>query len=499
MAAAKPRWLDGGKRWLCLYFPALAIDHWQRQQAEPPALGLYEGQQLVLCCPQARAAGIAAGMTLASARALLPSITLRAHEPEQAQALLQSLAQWAYGFTPLVMPEPPRRLLLEISGSERLFRGLPALLARIEAELQAWGCTVALGVAPTAAAARVLAQAQSEAGEPSLAQQIDALTQARWGEWVAVQPLARLGLPKAQVQRLARAGFTTVKPLLAVPLASLGRRFDKALVQLLQQLQGALPELAPTFAPAPDFDRSYAFMYGLTNAAHLQRPMVQLLAELRQFLQQRQLIARTLCWRFVDVHRAVHKLPVSVQRAHADTDEFLRLSQLKLEAFDAAAPIEVVALQALDLTAAAPVAASLFRELRDRGDDMARLIDRLYQRLSPDQLLSYQLCDEHLPELQQRAMRAGARPAQVAPVGAPSALLSPWLYPAPEPLRARGDALLWRGEPLELVSLAERIDSHWWAQRERRDYFIARVGCRYLRVFFCHRRRQWFGAGCYVC
>lgn len=492
------QWVEGGERWLCLYFPTLAIDYWQRQQAEPAALALHEGARLVMCSGAARLAGVEAGMSLASAQALLPTIVLRPYEPAHEQSLLQALAQWAYGFTSSVMLEPPHRLVLELAASLRLFGGLAALLARLSAELQAWGCEVALGLAPTAAGARLLAVAQSAEGHPELSEQQRALAQGDWPHLLASQPLARLPLAKASLQRLRRAGFQTVGELLAVPLASVGRRFDQPLVQLLRQLQGLSPELAQAWVLAPEFNRSHVFMYGLTDSAHLQAPMQALLAELKQFLRQRQLVTQGLCWRFVHVDRQVSELSVGVQRAHGDTDEFLRLTQLKLEQFRMCAPVEVVGLRAEPLTAAEPAPVGLFPELRDASDEAGRLIDRLYQRLSPAQLFSVQLQDEHLPEYQQRPVRVQVR-RPTLPAVAATGLLSPWLYPDPLPLQQRRGQLVWQGEILTLVSLAERMDSHWWAERQRRDYFVARAGNRYVRIFFCHQRQQWFVAGCYVC
>ncbi|UTA46428.1 DNA polymerase Y family protein [Simiduia sp. 21SJ11W-1] len=539
--ARQGAWADTGQRWLCLYFPALAIDHWQRQQVEARPLGLYQGSQLVMCNGAAQLAGVEAGMSLASAQALIPSIVLRPHEPEHADALLRALAQWAYGFTSAVIPEPPRRLMLELAASVRLFGGLHALLGRIARELHAWGCDAAVGLAPTAAGARLLALANFHARSPgglspaapgaaagpsklearakpqgamSLSAQLQALESGQWQQAVAAQPLAYLPLPKASLQRLNRAGFQTLGQLLAVPKASIGRRFDQPLVQLLRKLQGLAPELAPHFNEPPEFNRNQVFMYGLTEVAHLHTPVNALLAELKQFLRQRQLVCKQICWRFVHVDRTCSELPVSVQRAHADVGEFLALTTLKLEQFTLAAPVEVVGLQVPELTAEQAPAAGLFPELCDGAEQANRLLDRLYQRLSHTQLVGFELCDEHLPELQQRAVRAGTRrlakpkarpavatelPGSGAALAAPQCMLSPWLYHEPQPLLLRAGRLMWQGEPLVLASLAERIDSHWWAQRQRRDYFVARKGCGYVRVFFCHQRQAWFGAGVYVC
>ena len=70
-------------------------------------------------------------------------------------------------------------------------------------------------------------------------------------------------------------------------------------------------------------------------------------------------------------------------------------------------------------------------------------------------------------------------------------------------LLVRQEKLFWyeRGQALELQLLnrASRFDSHWWQQRERRDYYIAKAQMNYYSVYFCHQRQQWFMAGVYVC
>src|SRR5688500_11553930 len=77
------------------------------------------GQQhlVVRCCEYARAAGIRPGMSLAHARALLPlgAVETQPFTPERDDAALRALAHWALKFSPVVAPDPPDGLLIDIT------------------------------------------------------------------------------------------------------------------------------------------------------------------------------------------------------------------------------------------------------------------------------------------------------------------------------------------------------------------------------------------------
>lgn len=492
------RWQSTGQCWLCLRFPALVLDYWLRESPDA-CLALHRQDQLVSVSPAAEAVGVQVGMGFTSALALCPDLQLRCHEPALQSQLHTQLAHWAYSFTPHIHTEP-ELLLLELSASLRLFHGLDQLMAQITAALDARKLRWRAGLAPTAAAARLLAQA-----DLPLMQQL-----ARWqqpGELIESLPLALLDSPERCRQRLARAGFQRIAQVLDQPRAALGKRFGEGLVLALNQLTGAQPMPVPTLPMPQAFEVSRVFMYGLSDVAHLQPVMQQLLDEFRQYLLRHQQVCQQLCWRFVAEDKSVQTLLVTVQQAHADTGEFAGLSQLRMEQLTLTAAVEIVSLQAPLLQAAHNRTGSLFRELQDNNEDLARLADRLYQRFDEHQLYCLGRLAEPVPEYSQQYQRvqalSQARIARLRPApaqGPMDPLHCPWLFPAPEPAALRGDSLYWRGQPLEPVTEHRRIDSRWWTrERVRRDYCIARQASRFYQCFFCHRQQRWFVSGCYVC
>lgn len=86
------------------------------------------------------------------------------YSPAADAAALESLAEWAMAFSPLVAADPPGGLLLDIAGVEHLFGGEAALLAKLGAGLRELGLSPRIAVAPTLGAAWALARFAKASG-----------------------------------------------------------------------------------------------------------------------------------------------------------------------------------------------------------------------------------------------------------------------------------------------------------------------------------------------
>ena len=76
--------------------------------------------------------------------------------------------------------------------------------------------------------------------------------------------------------------------------------------------------------------------------------------------------------------------------------------------------------------------------------------------------------------------RSSRRKPPPVPALQPDALYPAWLLDPAEPLEVREATPCWQGEALQLLTGPQRLDSHWWVQRDvpdavpvMRDYFIA--------------------------
>ena len=90
--------------------------------------------------------GVAPGMGLNAALALVPGLRVEERLPAAEAALLDRLGRWALQFTPVVSLEPPGTVLAEVRGSLDLFGGVMALLRRALDGLTANGLSASLGV-----------------------------------------------------------------------------------------------------------------------------------------------------------------------------------------------------------------------------------------------------------------------------------------------------------------------------------------------------------------
>ena len=68
-------------------------------------------------------------MALAQAQALVPDLHVVDATPDEDEASLRELARWAIGYSPVVAPDPPDGLWIDIAGASHLFGSEEELLA----------------------------------------------------------------------------------------------------------------------------------------------------------------------------------------------------------------------------------------------------------------------------------------------------------------------------------------------------------------------------------
>ncbi len=123
--------------------------------------------------------------------------------------------------------------MMEVEASLRLFRGLPALKARLSDEAPDLGA-VGIGWAPSATAALVLARCGVlDLGGRLLQAVLDPL------------PLQALSAGAEHAEPLSRAGINTLGQLRALPRGGISRRFGAALLTMLDQAYGLRPGRTP--------------------------------------------------------------------------------------------------------------------------------------------------------------------------------------------------------------------------------------------------------------
>ncbi len=300
-------------------------------------------------------------------------------------------------------------------------------------------------------------------------------------------------------------GLTTLGDLMNLPRTSIAKRYGKSCLIQLDQIYGTLEDLQAYILPQEEFVAERHYLSGLESVAMLEQPTLELLTEFQHFLRRQQLHSDGFHWRFFHFNKRHSSISIELSAAHSQADIFFKLTQLQLHQHSIDSPIETIRLHSDRLLKARLHSQALFNEHGTHNDDDAHtLIDTLVTRMGRDRLYQIQLLDDHLPECRQglnpitpSQLTATKKMHEKTPHIGPTecsledAHLPLWLLPTPQPLNH------FQRQAMNLLSSAYRIDSHWWQQRQQRDYFIAHDTQGHHWIYFDHQQKRWFLHGHY--
>ena len=376
----------------------------------------------------------------------------------ETEALL-GIAAWAMQCTPNVALDFPDLVLLEVSGSLKLFGGLGEIAARLRQGLAAMGYSARLAAAPTARAASWFARA----GKRCLIADAALLE----GELSAL-PLSVLQC--AEEEALSSIGVNSVGDLLALPRDGLARRFGQGLLDLLDQALGRLPDPRGAFVLPEKFCAAIELPAEATQAEALLFASQRLLAQLEGFLAARAAGTRRL--RLNLSHRAAPatRIELGLVTVCREAAHFALLLRERLQQTALPEPVHAIALEVQAIEPLEHSNRSLFSdELHEEGN-WPRLVERLRSRLGAAAVHGIVLCADHRPERACAPIELGAKQLAL------DFNLRPfWLLERPQALEEKGAVPCHHG-PLKLLAGPERIESGWWDGVDAaRDYFIARA------------------------
>lgn len=425
--------------------------------------------RLVAVDEVAEARGLAAGLGLADARAMVPDLMVAEADPPGDQALLERIADWCDRYTPLVALDPvafgmagPDGLFLEIGGSAHLFGGEAALAADLASRLAAQGFAVRIGIADHAGAAWAAARFGGA--------RIRILAPGTEAAALAPLPLAALRLPAVTVAALDRLGLKTVGAVAELPRAPLARRFGIDLVRRFDQAFGRADEPIVPRRPVPALTAERRFAEPILAVDDVARVIRSLAGHLADPLEARQEGARVLELALFRVDGQVTRLTVGASRPLRDPALVLGLFAEKLkrmgETIDFGFGIETVRLAVTASDRDDPAQIDLAGSA-EASADLAHLVDRLGARLGLGRVRRAVPEETHIPEA-----AAALVPAAAIGVEADAAWTA---EPRPEADEAvdRPLRLFERPEPIEAVAAVPEgppIRFRW----RRATYDIAR-------------------------
>jgi len=444
--------------------------------------------------PNALAEGLSPGMTLADARARAPELKAEPYEPDADAKLLGRLLEDFGRFTPMAALDPSHGLILDVTGCGPLFGGELALGQAVKARTTRFGLTARLALAGTPQSARALCRFGSGGmfSTESARRAIRAL------------PVSALEISDRDTQALRRAGLKTIGDVDERPRASLAARFGAALPTRLDRLLELEDARITPHRPAAPIRADRMLLEPITEDAHVETVLGDLLADVCVLLERSGQGARVLRLRLFRVDDGVRWLEARSARPTRDPRMIARLFRERMtaegEALDPGFGFDHLR---LEVVLSEPLAAeqTAFDQQPSRSKALGDLTDRLAARLGEGAVLRVEAVDSHLPERATRwrptSQAAMSKPDKVATPAGGTPVRPLRIFDPPQPIEAIALApdspparFRWRRVDHRVVSSEgpERIEGEWWRRRERvRDYY---------RVEDAEGRRFWvFRAG----
>ncbi|MET0741840.1 MAG: DNA polymerase Y family protein, partial [Microvirga sp.] len=385
------------RRVVSLYLPTWPTDRIRRRHGEPPpgeplvtAHAVGSRRVVRAACRTAQAQGLHAGMALAQAQALTPELHVFEATPGEDETALRELARWAIGYSPVVAPDPPDGLWIDIAGVSHLFGSEEELLGDLTGRLNRQGVAAIAAVADAPGAAWAVAR-YGPGGIVPTGRTVDA---------VAALSVRALRLAADTLSALHRLGIERVGQLAAMPRAPMVRRFGKDTALRLDQAMGHAFEPINPLIPRETAFAALAFAEPIGRIEDL-REVVRRLAEdlCRQLTARAEGVRRLdLILRRVDQKGA--GLRIGTARATREHHHLARLFDERLETVDPGFGIEEMVLLASRTEPLAEMQTEAHGIAAGRAPDadMSRLVDRLGARLGPDRIYRVAPVETFTPE-----------------------------------------------------------------------------------------------------
>ncbi|ASP39527.1 hypothetical protein CHH28_12955 [Bacterioplanes sanyensis] len=462
-------------RWLYVHFPQLYLHACGADLQQPQALLDALGQHVIDCNHIAQQQGVLPSMPSASAWCLCPDLQAQRLDETRQHHWLQQRAQWAYQFSAQVSLDAPEGLWLEVASMARLFGSLQQLWHSMSSEAQALGWPMQLGLANTAALAKLAAYNRwQQQPEPT----IDAMD-SLWQQCLDANP-SQLQLTESQQLQLQRLGIGNLRQLLRLPEADIAQRLSPQLLTYIWQLQGKKQPTLTFFKPALTFNDDTVFIEEIEHRNGLLFPLTRMLASLSGFLWQRQLATQQLHIQLQHRHHNTTHWRINFAHPEYRQTELTFLCRHQLEKRRLPAPVTHMTLSVKHFVAQAGAQSNMAFSNAVSAADEHTLLNRLQARLEPEQLRRVAMTGDARPEHASQLPRhidyhphTGAQRSYGRPL---------WLLPTPHPCPT----------PERFDSGPERISAGWWDRNAvRRDYYRAWLGSSYVWVFR-DDQQQWY-------
>lgn len=387
---------------LSLHFPTWNTDlvrrRWHLESNHAIILSRVDHQREIVAhaCLNALRAGVTPGMTIAHAKALLPSDQAHVEQAdaEASMAALRRFAVWLIRFAPLVAIDPPDGIWLDATGCERLYGSVNRLCDRILYAIRSLRIMASLAAAPTWGAAWALARF----GDGDTSRIVNDASQLC--RVLAPLPVAALRLNDATLDKLHRIGLRCIGHLLDLPRAALADRYGEDLLLRLDQALGQAVEVIAPIRPHAPLIIERLFDGPTDRLEAIELAAREVVSEIAAQLAIRESGTRALQITLFRSDLEPLTLWVRTARPARDAKHLWKLLAPKIESAHLGFGVEGVRGHAQSL-------ARLRHEQQQAWEKQAkglhhaevgRLVDTLSARLGPGRVLRAVPVESHLPE-----------------------------------------------------------------------------------------------------
>jgi protein ImuB len=469
------------RRVVSLFLPRWPTDRLRRKnpdlsgRGKPLVTATLQGQRRVLASVDetAQRLGLSRGMTVTHAQSLVPDLAVMDATPEHDEAALHRLSLWCVRYSPLVTPDAPDGIFVDVAGSAHLFHGEAALLDDLLGRLQKDGFAARAAVADTPGCAWAMARF----GTAKI------VAPGRASEAIASLPVAALRLAPETIASLHEVGIERVAQIASKPRASLHLRFGGEVLLRFDQALGSIQEALTSLTPPEVPSKLLRFAEPLADPEDLKRVIAGLAELLCPELERRGVGARRLDLVFTRVDNLAQAVRVGLSRPYREPVHLAKLLTERLVLVDPGFGIESATLTASWIEAITE-RQTIGRHMTPDGAevDVTQLVDTLGARLGEKSVFRLAPVESELPERSVRKVPA-LHPAQG--LDWPKNLPRPArLFVHPEPIDAIAALpdhpprlFVWHRRQYRIARAdgPERIHGEWWRSDAEitllRDYY----------------------------
>lgn len=491
------------KRFVSIWFCHLATDWFTLRQPQlcrsAFVLSSPSHGRMVITAANAlaQAQGINAGIVVADARAIIPSLQVLDDKPGLTDKLLNRIGEWCIRFAPFVSIDPPDGLILDVTGCSHLWGGDTFYLAEISKRLKVRGYSVRAAMADSIGAAWAIARFGNKSVIIESGQHTEALLPL---------PPAALRLDVETIERLEKLGLRQIKDFIGMPRSALRRRFGLQLIQKLNQALGQEEEVIQPIQPIEPYQERLPCLEPIVTLTGIEIALQRLLDTLCHRLQQEQKGIRIVCFKCYRADGKIEQVEIGTIHPSYNVNHLFKLFETKLSTIQPEPGIELFVVEARKVEAHSPLQEKLWNTTCGLDDiGLSELLDRIAGKVGANHIHRY-LPDEHYwPErsikpassLNEKSITTWRldRPRPIQLLSNPERIEVTAPIPDYPPMLFR-----YKGKLHKIIRAdgPERIEQEWWLQEGRhRDYYSVEDedGYRYWLFRAGHysdKSYQWF-------